>query len=114
MIANIFGPDLGIIVVIILVVLLGGSQLPKIARNVGTAGKEFRKAQQEAEEDAERDRATKTAASVPPAVGPVPGVSMPSKVPTGDESVTLSRSELDALLKAREEQTRREATGPTS
>jgi sec-independent protein translocase protein TatA len=113
MIANIFGPDLGIIVVIILVVLLGGSQLPKIARNVGTAGKEFRKAQQEAEEDADRDRA-KAAASVPPAVGPVPGVSMPSKVPPGDESVTLSRSELDALLKAREEQTRREATGPTS
>jgi Sec-independent protein translocase protein TatA len=35
MIANIFGPDLGIIIVVILVVLLGGSQLPKIDRRPG-------------------------------------------------------------------------------
>ena len=60
MVANIFGPDLGIVVVIILIVLVGGSQLPKIARNVGAAGKEFRKAQQEADEEAEREKAAKT------------------------------------------------------
>ena len=111
MIANIFGPDLGIIVVIIVVVLLGGSQLPKIARNVGTAGREFRKAQQEAEEEAERDKAAKTPPA-PQAVGPAPVA--PPMVPTPEESVTLSRAELDALLKAREEQARRESAGPTS
>ena len=76
MIANIFGPDLGIVLVIILLVVVFGSQLPKIARNAGTAGREFRKAQQEAEEDAERDRIKKAAnaatlATPSPAVGPV-------------------------------------------
>jgi sec-independent protein translocase protein TatA len=110
MVANIFGPDLGIVILVILVVLIGGSQLPKIARNVGTAGREFRKAQQEADEDAERDQAAKT--SPPPqAVGPAPApVPTPPPVPR-EESVTLTRSELDALLKAREEQARREDTG---
>jgi sec-independent protein translocase protein TatA len=115
MVANIFGPDLGIVVVIILVVLVGGSQLPKIARNVGTAGKEFRKAQQEADEEAEREKATKTPPP-PQAVGPAP-VTAPVSSPApsaGEESVTLSKSELDALLRAREEQARREAAGPTA
>jgi sec-independent protein translocase protein TatA len=108
MVGNIFGPDLGIVIVVILVVLIGGSQLPKIARNVGTAGREFKKAQQEANDEAERERAAKTPPS-PQAVGPAP-VTSPATAPR-DESVTLSRSELDALLKAREEQARREATG---
>ena len=96
MIANLFGPDLGIIIVVILVVLLGGSQLPKIARNVGTAGREFRKAQQEAEEDAARDEAAKaSAAQSPPPAQPLPPAA-------GDESVQLTKSQLDALLKERE------------
>ncbi len=113
MIANIFGPDLGIVVVIIVVVLLGGSQLPKIARNVGSAGREFRKAQEEAEEDAARDRAAKAAAQASAAVGPPPPIDAPP-TPPGEPSITLSRSELDALLKAREEQARRETAGPTN
>jgi sec-independent protein translocase protein TatA len=112
MVGNIFGPDLGIVIVVILVVLIGGSQLPKIARNVGTAGREFKKAQQEAEEEAEREKAAKTP---PPAqaIGPVPAPApvVAPAAPAHEESVTLSRSELDALLKAREEQARREATG---
>jgi TatA/E family protein of Tat protein translocase len=124
MVGNIFGPDLGIVIVVILAVLIGGSQLPKIARNVGTAGREFRKAQQEAEEEAEREKAAKVppppqavgpaaapgaaaAPAPPPAVAPAPA---PAPAPPRDESVTLSRGELDALLKAREEQARREAT----
>jgi sec-independent protein translocase protein TatA len=105
MIANIFGPDLGIVIVIIVVVLLGGSQLPKIARNVGTAGKEFRKAQQEAEEEHEREKAAKAT--------PAPQV-LGQTAPTSEESVTLSKSELDALLRAREEQARREGAGPNT
>jgi TatA/E family protein of Tat protein translocase len=88
MIANIFGPDLGIVLVIILLVVVFGSQLPKIARNAGMAGREFRKAQQEAEEDAERDRATKAAnpstitppsPAVGPAVAPPPYWSLPGQ-----------------------------------
>lgn len=126
MIANLFGPDLGIVVIIILVVLVGGSQLPKIARNVGMAGKEFRKAQAEAEEEAEREKAKaaqaerdkaaqvahqQAASAVSPSLGAGPG---PAPLPNGPaaasgDSIQLSRAELDALLKAREEQVRREA-----
>lgn len=105
MIANIFGPDLGIIIVVILVVLLGGSQLPKIARNVGMAGKEFRKAQQEAEEEAAKADAAK--APTPPPPQPLPPAG------SANDSVQLTREQLDALLKEREEQVRRE-TGSTS
>ena len=35
------GPELGILLVIVLV-LFGGSQLPKLARNLGKAQKEFK------------------------------------------------------------------------
>ena len=112
MVGNLFGPDLGYVFIILLVVVLFGSQLPKIARNVGTAGKEFRKAQQEAEEEAERERNAKAAPAAPPtapvsaAVGPAPA--------SNEESFKLSRSELDALLRAREEDVRHEVGGSAS
>ena len=44
--------DTGIVVLIVaVVVLFGASQIPKLARNVAEAGKEFRKAQAEMEAD---------------------------------------------------------------
>ena len=44
--------DTGIIVLLVAVALLfGASQIPKLARNLGEAGKEFRKAQTEMEAD---------------------------------------------------------------
>ena len=110
MIANLMGTDGIIVLVIALIVLVGGSQLPKLARNVGMAGREFRKAQQEAEEDAERDKAAKaTKESSPPpvALDPAP-VSTPSAGST-DASITLTPAQLEALLKAREEQARGQA-----
>lgn len=71
MVANVFGPDLGYVVIIVLVVVFGGSQLPKIARNIGGAGREFRKAQLEAEEEAQREQAARAQPAVPAApVGP--------------------------------------------
>jgi len=57
-IANLFGTDLGLVVIIALVVLIGGSQLPKIARNAGLAGKEFRKAHQREDDNAEGNERT--------------------------------------------------------
>jgi Sec-independent protein translocase protein TatA len=110
MIANVFGLDGGIVLLVALVVLVGGSQLPKIARNVGMAGREFRKAQEESEAEAEQAKAGK-AGSAPTPPPPQP---LASVAPTTEESVTLSRSELDALLKAREEQARRESADPTT
>jgi sec-independent protein translocase protein TatA len=116
MVANIFGPDLGIVLVIILLVVIFGSQLPKLARNVGMAGKEFRKAQQEAEEEAERAGKAHAANVVPPpqAVGPAPAAPPPVATPSREESVTLTRSELDALLRAREEEAKRDSSASGS
>ncbi len=120
MTANLMGSDGLIVLIVALIVLVGGSQLPKLARNVGMAGREFRKAQQEAEEDAERDRAAKAAkeaavappAAISPAAAPA---SAPAAAASGapasasDGSITLTPAQLEALLKAREEQVRGQA-----
>jgi sec-independent protein translocase protein TatA len=41
--AEIFGMDGAIVIVVIAVVLFGGSQIPKLARSLGSAQKEFKK-----------------------------------------------------------------------
>jgi sec-independent protein translocase protein TatA len=132
MIANLMGGDGLIILVIAIVVLLGGSQLPKIARNVGTAGKEFRKAQEEAEEDAERQKQAKAArqsdtlqppppqplpappVAATPAVAATPEPAAGSSGGSTDASITLTPAQLDALLKAREEQVRGDSPGSSN
>ncbi|MHB1446086.1 MAG: twin-arginine translocase TatA/TatE family subunit [Acidimicrobiales bacterium] len=45
-VANILGPDMGIIAIVLLF-LFGGSQLPKLARSLGSASHEFRKGTEE-------------------------------------------------------------------
>jgi TatA/E family protein of Tat protein translocase len=116
-VANIFGTD-WIWVLLVVVVLFGGSQLPKLARNAGDAMKEFRKAHDEASE-------TSHAVAAPPVVAgnstfaqaPVPAAPALSQAPSTapvvpvagqpaqgatEERVSLTRSELDALLADRE------------
>jgi sec-independent protein translocase protein TatA len=43
MLADIFGPDLLIVVIVLAVVLFGGAAIPKLARNLGSAKREFEK-----------------------------------------------------------------------
>ncbi|MDA8288749.1 MAG: twin-arginine translocase TatA/TatE family subunit [Actinomycetota bacterium] len=44
LLADLFGPDgLIVIAVIVVVLLFGGSQLPKLARGLGSASHEFKK-----------------------------------------------------------------------
>jgi len=50
MLAEIIGPDILIVLVVILV-LFGGSQLPKLARGLGSAQKEFKKGLDEGSSD---------------------------------------------------------------
>ncbi len=54
MLADIFGPD-GLIVLIVVaaVILFGGSALPKLARGLGSAQHEFRRGLTEGEPDGE-------------------------------------------------------------
>jgi sec-independent protein translocase protein TatA len=47
------GPEILIIVLVVLV-LFGGSQIPKLARNLGSAQKEFKKGLEEAQKDDEK------------------------------------------------------------
>ncbi len=104
--ANIMGTDGIIVLVILLVVVFGGSQLPKLARNVGSAGKEFRKAQEEAEaEEAAKGEKKPATPAVNPAPTPPPPVAAPA-----DDKVTLSKTELNALLDERESRAKGEAT----
>ncbi len=90
MTANIMGSDGLIVLIIAVVVLFGGSQLPKLAKNVGAAGHEFRKAQREAE----ADQATRAPAPAPSVTAPVAQVIAPAT----DDKVVLSRSELKLEL----------------
>ncbi|HLI73694.1 MAG TPA: twin-arginine translocase TatA/TatE family subunit [Acidimicrobiales bacterium] len=43
MLAEIFGVDAVIVIVVVAVVLFGGTQIPKLARSLGTARSEFKK-----------------------------------------------------------------------
>ena len=40
---DIFGPDLLIVVIVVAVLIFGGSAIPKLARNLGQAKNEFEK-----------------------------------------------------------------------
>ena len=51
LLANIMGPDL-MIVVAIIALLFGGTQLPKLARGLGSASHEFRKGMEEGASEA--------------------------------------------------------------
>lgn len=119
MIANIFGSDGLIVLMIAVVVLFGGSQLPKLAKNVGAAGHEFRRAQREAEAEHQRDEVASSVRplSVPPTAAPgVPVVTAPvlaTGVPTpaADDKLVMSRSELHQELARMMEERQKPAAG---
>lgn len=96
-VANIAGMDGIYLLIIAVVVLFGGSQLPKLARNVGLAGKEFRKAH----DDAEAANKDKSKADESPR-------EVTSGSESADEKVTMSRSELESLLDERDARAKRE------
>jgi sec-independent protein translocase protein TatA len=110
MTANILGSDGLIVLIVAVVVLFGGSQLPKLAKNVGAAGHEFRRAQREAEADhANTEAARSLAAAVAPAApAPLPTGSLAPST-GGDDRLVMSRSdlqhELARLMQAREQPT---------
>jgi sec-independent protein translocase protein TatA len=64
LVGEIFGPDLIIVIVIIAVVVFGGSAIPKLAKNLGSAKSEFEKGLKEAKAAGEAD-AAKTADVTP-------------------------------------------------
>jgi len=49
--ADIFGVDGVIVLVVVVVVMFGGTQIPKLARSLGSAQKEFKKGLEEGAKD---------------------------------------------------------------
>ena len=105
-------PELIIILVIVLL-LFGTTRLPKLAKSLGEASREFKKGaeEREAEEAAKAAQTAPIAPTTPPA--PAPPVASPP-APAGDpnEQVTMSRAELDALLAERERSASRDVPPP--
>jgi sec-independent protein translocase protein TatA len=48
---DIFGPDLLVVVIVVAVLIFGGSAIPKLARNLGSAKTEFEKGLKTPKED---------------------------------------------------------------
>ena len=59
MLGEIIGPDILIVLVVILV-LFGGSQLPKLARGLGSAQREFKKGLEEGSSDDDPKKSEKS------------------------------------------------------
>ena len=55
MLAEIFGPDLLIVVIVIAVLIFGGAAIPKLAKSLGSAQGEFKKGVAEAKSSSDAD-----------------------------------------------------------
>lgn len=50
MLADIFGPDLLIVAIVLVVLLFGGAAIPKLARNLGSAKNQFEEGMKDGKE----------------------------------------------------------------
>lgn len=89
--SSIGAPEL-IIILIVVLLLFGSTRLPKLARSIGQASKEFKEGVKEGGRD-EPDALPKSA---------------------DDEQVTMSRAELDRLLAEREREAAARRDDPTA
>ncbi len=71
MLADIFGPDLLIVAIVLVVLLFGGAAIPKLARNLGSAKNQFEKGMEEGKTSGSTSAATDTPA--PTAEDKAPG-----------------------------------------
>jgi sec-independent protein translocase protein TatA len=74
MLADIFGPDLIIVIVIVAVLLVGGTQIPKLARSLGSAKNQFEQGLKEGKAEGASSNGTSAASDAPasPAQAPAP------------------------------------------
>lgn len=97
MLAEILGPDI-LVIFVIIGLLFGSSQIPKLARSLGSAKREFEAGiRHEPEPDP-------PAAAAPAAVAPA--------AVTPAAQVTMTKADLEALLAEREQAARRESSPP--
>ncbi len=65
MLADIFGPDLLIVAIVLVVLLFGGAAIPKLARNLGSAKNQFEKGMKEGKAEGAAANGTSAAADTP-------------------------------------------------
>jgi Sec-independent protein translocase protein TatA len=71
MLADLFGPDLLIVAIILVVLLFGGAAIPKLARNLGSAKNQFEKGMEEGKaEGAAKTNGASAAADAPAPTSP--------------------------------------------
>ena len=68
--ADIFGVDGVIILVVVVLVLFGSTQIPKLARSLGSAQKEFKKGLDEGSQEDPKDAKSLAQGTPPAAVSP--------------------------------------------
>jgi sec-independent protein translocase protein TatA len=90
---SIGAPEL-IIVLVIVLLIFGGAKLPKLARSLGEAKTEFEKSSRSDAKNDAKNEAKKEVGR--------------GGAGDGDEKVTMSKSELDALLAERELKAKRD------
>ena len=107
------GPTELIIILVIVLLLFGTTRLPKLARSLGEASKEFKKGVNEREQREQEEQAAQTASAAPP-TPPAPAAPAAPSAPASDpnEQVTMSRAELDALLAERERNASKDVPPP--
>ncbi len=81
MLAEIFGADLVIVIVIVAVLLIGGTQIPKLARSLGSAKNQFEQGLKEGQKEGQVDSASKNGTS-PASDTPAPAPPVEGKSPT--------------------------------
>lgn len=89
---NLGGPELIIVLVIVLIVF-GAGKLPNVMRDVGKGVKEFKKAQSEVEAEEAASRTTTTVSAPPPAAPVSNGASASSTSSTSSAPATTHTSE---------------------
>jgi Sec-independent protein translocase protein TatA len=65
MLADIFGPDLLIVAIVLVVLLFGGAAIPKLARNLGSAKHQFEKGLDEGKAEGAAQNGTSAASDTP-------------------------------------------------
>ena len=105
------GPTELIIILVIVLLLFGSTRLPKLAKSLGEASREFKKGTNDREEEeAKATQSAPTGPTTPAAPAPPPPAAPPASDP--NEQVTMSRAELDALLAERERNASKDVPPP--
>lgn len=85
--ADIFGVDGIIVLVVVVLVLFGSTQIPKLARSLGSAQKEFKKGLEEGSSDQPATNSQSLPQAAPPAAMNPPAATAPAET-KGDGSAS--------------------------